>query len=115
VTAENEKQLLLQMERMERFFVQYGAVPQEINERNRDLFGQRQTFLYHGNYYRVDHAEFDDIPFLIINCIDDPRFAGIGVMEDVEAIPITLTEKQIEMEVRYAFGIEPYPENYPNW
>ena len=115
MTAENEALLMKQMERMEQFFVQYGAVPQEINQRNRDLFGQRQAFLFDGNYYRVDHAEFDDIPFLIINCIDDPKFASVGVMEDVEAIPVTLSDEQLEKEARYALGIEPYPDDYPEW
>lgn len=115
MTAEESTRMLEQMERVERFFLQYGAVPQQINERNRELFGQRQTFLYQENYYRVDQAEFDGTPFLIIDCIDDPKYAGVGVMEDVGALPVSLTEEQLEKEVRYALGIEPYPENYPEW
>ena len=115
MTAEHEALLLRQMEKVEEYFKKYGAVPQDINQRNRDLFGQRQAFLYKGNYYRVDHAEFDDIPFLLIDCIDDPKYAAVGVMEDVEAIPVTLSDERLEQEVRYALEIDPYPDNYPDW
>ena len=115
MTAEHEALLLQKMEKVEEFFEKYGAVPQDINQRNRERFGQRRAFLYRGNYYRVDHAEFDDIPFLLIDCIDDPKYASVGVMEDVEAIPVTLSDEKLEKEVRYALEIEPYPENYPDW
>lgn len=115
MTREHEELLLRQMDKVEEFFAKYGAVPQEINRRNRELFGLRRAFLYNGNYYRVDHAEFDDIPFLVIDCIDDPSYAAVGVMEDVEAIPVTLTDEQLEKEVRYALEIEPYPDDYPEW
>ncbi len=115
MTAEHEALMLQKMEFMESCFVKYGAVPQDINQRNREILSQRQSFLYQGNYYRVDHAEFDNIPFLMINSIDDPKFAAVGVMEDVEAIPVTLSNEKLEKEVRYALGIEPYPENYPDW
>ena len=104
-----------QMKKVEQIFVRYGAEPQDINRHNREVLGLRQEYLYRGNYYRVDHAAFDGIPYLIINQIDNPRYAAAGVMEDVEAIPITLTDEQLEKEVRYALGIEPYPEDYPQW
>ena len=103
------------METAEALFEKYGAEPLDINRRNREMLGQRRTYLYSGNYYRVDHAVFDGIPFMIFHCIDDPRYAAVGVMEDVEALPLTLTDEELDKEVRYLFGLEPYPENYPAW
>ena len=108
------QQLNEKMDFVERCFVKYGAVPQDINH-NRERLGQRRTYLYKGSFYRVDTAEFDGEPFLIINCIDDPRFASVGLMEDVNAIPGTLDDDRLEKEVRYALDIEPYPEDYPDW
>lgn len=111
---EHEDLLLRQMEKVEGFFVKYGAVPQDINQRNRSVLGQRQSYLYKGNYYRVDHAEFDGVPCLVINCIDDPSFAAVGFMEDVDAIPVTLDDENLEKEVRYAMEIEPDPGSDPD-
>ena len=102
------------MEQVERCFVKYGAEPQDINH-NREKLGQRQCYLYDGRYYRVDAAEFDGVPFLVIDCIDDPRYASVGIMEDVNAIPVSLDEARLEREVRRALEIEPYPEDYPDW
>ena len=65
-----------QMKKVEQIFVRYGAEPQDINRHNREVLGLRQEYLYRGNYYRVDHAAFDGIPYLIINQIDDPRYAA---------------------------------------
>ena len=103
------------METTEALFEKYGAEPLDINQRNREMFGQRRTYMYGGNYYRVDHAVFDGVPFMIFHSIDDPRYAAVGVMEDVEALPLTLTDEELDKEVRYLFGLEPYPENYPAW
>jgi len=103
------------LKKLEEYFLKYGAKPLEINERNRRLHGQRQSYLYGDTYFRADLTEFDRTPFLIISQITEPDYARIGLMEDVEALPVTLSDEQLEKEVRYAFGLEPYPENYPEW
>jgi hypothetical protein len=36
-------------------------------------------------------------------------------MWDVEPFPYDLPLEKIEKEVLFAFGIEPYPESYPNY
>ena len=36
-------------------------------------------------------------------------------MEDVDVLPLDLEPERIEKAVRYAFGIEPYPEKYPDY
>ena len=98
-----EEQRALAEERMdyvERCFERIGAVPQDINRKNREMLGQRQEYLYNGSYYRVDVAEFDGVPFLIIDRIDDEKFAAVGIMEDVEALPLTLSDAELEAAVR---------------
>ena len=110
-TAEiSEEEMETQMARVEALFVKYGAEPLDINQRNRERFGQRQTFLYKGDYFRVDQAKFDNIPFILIDCIDDPSYAAVGVMEDVDALPVNLSDEQLDKEVRCTLGIEPYPD-----
>ena len=102
------------LEYVESVFEKYGAKPLDINEKNREKFDQRRAFLYEGNYYRTGILEFDegDIPYIVISCIDDEKFANVGVMEDVDAFSASLSDEEMEKQVRYAFGIEPYPEEY---
>ena len=98
-----ERQRALAEERMafvERCFEKFGGAAQDINQRNRQRLGQRQTYLFSGSYYRVDVAEFDGEPFIIISCIDDAKYAAAGVMEDVEALPLTLDDAELERAVQ---------------
>ena len=83
-----------------------GAVPTELNERNRKLLGQRTTYRYGDAYYRIDQAEFDGKSFVILSCADNERYASIGLMEDVEAIPPDLPEREMEKILRSAMEAE---------
>ena len=64
------------LDHLESLFVRYGAVPTELNSRNRALLGERQIYERNGRYYRQD---------------------------------------RMEKAVRYALGVEPYPEQYPDY
>jgi hypothetical protein len=110
----SQEEIEKKLQYVEAMFEKYGAKPLEINEKNREEFDERRAFLYEGNYYRTGTLEFEehDGPFIVISCIDSEKFAGIGLMEDVDAFAPTLTEPEIEKQVRYALGIEPYPEEY---
>ena len=83
-----------------------GAVPTDLNERNRELLGQRTTYRYGDAYYRIDQAEFDGKSFVILGCADNERFADIGLMEDVEAMPPDLPEQEMEKILRGAMEAE---------
>ena len=100
---------------MERCFEKYGAKALDINARNREMLGQRRTYQHGKDFFRIDQATFDGIPFFVISSIDLPKLAEVGVMEDVEAFPVTLSEEKLEKEIRYALGVEPYPAKYPEW
>ena len=83
-----------------------GAVPTDLNARNRELLGQRMTYRYGDLFYRIDSADFDGKCFLILSCADSERFAEIGLMEDVEAIDPGLPEEGIESVIRAALGAD---------
>ena len=42
-----------------------------------------------------------------------PRFAETGLEDNIAAFSSDYPEEKIEKEVRFAFGIDPYPETYP--
>ena len=89
----------------EEILEKYGAVPLDINQRNREALKQRRTYQYKSNYYRFDHAAYDDKQFLIVSCTDIEEYAAIGLMEDVDAIPAESTEPEIERCVRRALKL----------
>lgn len=98
---------------VETYLEKYGAVA--VETKSEETFGHRSTYEQGGVYYRVDENEIDGRTFLIVSAADDPKFANVGVMEDVAAFPADLSEEQIEKEVRYLLDVEPYPENYPDY
>ena len=98
--------LEMQMRRAESALEKYGAVPTDINRRNREALGQRQTYQHGNTYYRVDQAVFDGKSFVIISCIDIEKYAKIGLMEDVEAIPAEASEAEIRRAVRRVMSLE---------
>ena len=79
-----------------------GAVPTDLNERNREALGQRVTYRRGDQYFRIDRAAFDGRAFLILSCAEDERFAAVGLMEDVEAVDPGLPEQEIERILRAA-------------
>ena len=111
VTQSTEEKL----RQLEELFVKYGAVPAELNPEYRDEVDQRTIFTRNGSFFRAGTAEFDGKEFLLLSNIDDPKFAVLGIMEDVDVLPLDLEPERVEKAVRYAFGIEPYPEKYPDY
>lgn len=99
---------------VESVFEKYGAVPMDINEKNMEKFHQRKIYLYKDNYYRVDSADFENNGeiFLVLSSTDDKKYADIGLLEDIDAFSAETSNEQLEKQVRYALGIEPYPDDY---
>ena len=91
-----------QMQRAEKVLQRLGAVPQDINQRNREVLGQRVTYLLGSTYCRVDSAEFDGKLYILLSAIEEAKFAGIGLMEDIEAVPADAPDKTIERKFRAA-------------
>ena len=102
------------MDFVESMFVKYGAQPLELNEKHREKFGQRRIFKHEDSFYRVDSMQFqeDETPFVVISCTDDEKYASVGMLDDIDALEVDLTEEEMEKSVRYALGVEPYPEDY---
>ena len=98
---------------IESLFVKYGARPTALNEKNRERFDQRQIFSLNGNYYRAEADVFDGSLFFVLSVTDKQDYAAVGIMEDVDALPEQADDARLEQAVRYALGIEPYPEKYP--
>ena len=101
------------LQKVEALFVQYGAVPTQLDEENKIRFGDRVIYERDGCYIRAGAAVFDGQPFLILSSIDRQKYAELGLLEDVDALPLDCSEERLEQAVRYALGVEPYPEVYP--
>ena len=100
---------------VESLLAEYGAERTELNKRNRERFGQRPTYLFNGEYYRVDHIFFADKPYIVIEWADEEKLADLGVLEDAEPFPYDLPDSKIRREVCFALDLEPYPESYPDY
>ena len=95
----DQQELEQKMQYAERVLEKLGAVPQEINQKNREILGQRVTYLLGTNYYRIACEEFDGKPYLILNAIDNEKYADIGLMEDVQAISADASEETIRRRI----------------
>ena len=98
---------------VESYFAKYGANP--VETKSHEKYGFRTTYEQGGIYYRVDESEIEGRIFLVISAADDPKFADVGVMEDVAAFPADLSDEKMEKEVRYVLEVEPYPDDYPDY
>ncbi|MBR1408081.1 MAG: hypothetical protein IJ573_04185 [Clostridia bacterium] len=96
-----------QMRRAERVLERLGAVPLDINRHNRELLGQRITYLLGSLYCRIDYAEFDGKPFLLLSAAEEKKFAEIGLMEDIDAIPADSDDETLEREFRAVLELPP--------
>jgi len=102
------------MDYVEKMFVKYDATPIDSGEDKAvSEFGLRKSFFRNNLYYRVESASFEEGEVIIISATDQIKFAKAGLEDNIAAFPPSYTESKIEKEVRFAFGIEPYPETYP--
>ena len=108
------EEIVKKLEVVESVFEKYGGSALDINEKNREKFDQRRIYYRDGWYYRADSAKFDDsgTVWIVISCTDNDKHASVGIMEDIAAFESELDENEIEQEIRYAFGIDEYPDDY---
>lgn len=101
------------LQTLECLFVRYGALPTDLDRENREHFGDRIIYSCGGSYFRAGTARFDGQDYLVISSIDMQKYARLGVLEDIDVLPMDCPEERLEKAVRYALGVEPYPEIYP--
>ncbi len=87
---------------VESVFEKCGAKPLDINSKNREKYGQRVIYLYKNSYYRTDYLKFEDDErdYIVISCTSDEKFADLGLLDDIEALPFELAENELEKEIR---------------
>ena len=108
--TDHEKQAAFVEERLqyaEKMLETCGAVPTEINE-NRVRLKQRMTYQLGEDYYRMEYEIFDEKPFIVVSSISDPSYADIGLMEDIEAIPLDASDEEIATKIQ---SILIHPDN----
>ena len=94
-----EKTLKHNMDLFEKIMLAHGAeLMEEFDEENRDKFELRPIYKYNGNFFRIGSLVFDEgeDPYIIVNAIDNEKFARIGIMEEIEAYPYDMPEARIE-------------------
>ncbi len=101
------------LEQLETLFVKYGASPTELNQENIGINRERTVYSLGGCFFRAGSARFDGKTFLLISSIDKVKYAELGIMEDIDILPLESGSERLEKAVRYALGVEPYPEKYP--
>ena len=58
----------------------------------------------------MESDEFEEGTAIVITATDNAKFAGLGLEDNIAGFRADLDEARMEQEVRYALGIDPYPE-----
>ena len=93
---------------VEYLMVKNGAIPTEIKPRGQGEQENRRIYVLEDNFYRIGEAAFDGIddPYIVISCTDTRKYAEYGLFDDIHAFEFTLTNEELESEVRFALGLE---------
>ena len=81
-----------------------GAVPQPINEKNRELLGQRSAYLLNGIYYRIDREEYEGKVFIVLSAADEEKYAAVGLMEEIQAFSADASDETVRKKIREALS-----------
>jgi len=100
----DQEKLESRMRFAEQVLEHHGAVPQDINQKNRDLLGQRVTYLLNGVYYRIGREDYDGETFIVLSAADDEKFASIGLMEDIQAFRADVSDETVRKKIREALS-----------
>ncbi len=104
------KSSLRDVERMaeyvEAMLLKNGA--EQVFTSGEEKYKLRRTYKFNGAYYRMSISEIDGEPFLIANATDDSEYADIGIMEEIGAFSPSLSESELEHEVRCLLELEDY-------
>ena len=106
VSADSKSGAERRAELVEALLLKYGA--KQVFTTGEEKFKLRRTYKYNGVYYRLSVSEIDGETFLIVNAADEDNYADIGIMEEVAAFSPSLTDKELEHEVRCLLEYEEY-------
>ena len=101
---------------VEEMFLKYDAAPVDdsLNEHLHNL-GLRSCYVRNKIYYRAEYCEFDEGPAIVITATDNPSYVSVGMQDNIGGFPADLPKEKLEKEVRFLFGIEPFPDTYPDY
>ena len=71
-------------------------------------YSKRSVFKMNSEYFRVDELLCREKPFIVIECGTFEELIK-NATEDADPFPYDLSDNEIRNEVKYLFGIEPYP------
>lgn len=94
---------------VEKLLLKYGA--ERVPEEGEHLFHLRGTYVREGIYYRAESDEFEEGTAIVLTASDNPEYARLGLGDNIAGFRVNLAEDAIEQEIRYALGIDPYPES----
>ena len=104
------------LSQVEELFEKYGALPaNEVNAAREPHFELRPSYVRNGIYYRAEETDLDGRSVIILYATDQSKMAEIGTEDSIAAFLADLPEEKLEKEVRFALGVEPYPETYPTY
>ena len=81
-----------------------GAVPQQIDPKNRDLPGRRSLYLLNGVYYRIDREEYEGKVFIVLGAADEEKYAAVGLMEEIQAFSADASDRTVRKKIREALS-----------
>ena len=88
---------------VEAFLMRYGASP--IHTKNQVKMNLRTTFKLNDAYYRVSTEQIEGKDYIILNVVENPKFADVGVMDSVAIFEVDAPDEKIEEEIKRVLNI----------
>ncbi len=92
----------------EYLLVKNGAIPTDLKPRGQGQSENRHIYSLGENFYRIGEATFEGLsdPYIVISCTDAKKYAEYGLFDDIHAFEFTLSNEEMDAEVRFALGID---------
>ncbi|MBQ8030600.1 MAG: hypothetical protein IJ260_03570 [Butyrivibrio sp.] len=92
----------------EYLLVKSGAAPTDIKPRGQGEKENRHIYILNDDFYRIGEATFEGIddPYIVVSCTDTKKYAEYGLFDDIHAFEFTLSNEEMEKEIRFALGID---------
>lgn len=103
------------IEQVEQLLIKYGARPVAGSRDDLAGLGIRPSLELNGIFYRVEEDTFEEGDALVLSATRDAKYAALGLHDNIAGFPADLPPDKMEKEVRFALGIDPYPDTYPDY
>lgn len=92
----------------EYLLVKSGAAPTDLRPRGQGEKENRHIYCLNDNFYRIGEATFEglDDPYIVVSCTDTRKYAEYGLFDDIHAFEFTLSNEEMEKEIRFALGLD---------